>query len=434
MSGATKAGAPCLPDGWEEVSIGAVTTLVYRYPTYYGIEYVEEGVPEVRGELLLDNGEIENDKAKFRFVSESTAKKFPKVRLEPGDLVMSVRGTMGKIGLATEHTKGAVITANLIRLAPARALIFPEFFRWALLAPNFAKALDAASPQTTIKTITAPGLKELKLRLPRDITEQQKIVQVLVVVRRVLETQKRLLKGTIELKNALLRHFFSHGFHGGNQKQTEVGQIAESWKIMKIGALGKVVTGNTPKTKVWEYYLPMEVDFIAPADLGKTRDIYDSAKKISQLGLATVRQLPAKAIMCVCIGSSIGKVGMTTKLVSATNQQINSIISDEDHDPHFLYYLLSYLSEYWRGFATFGPVPILSKGSFENVNVAVPPTKDEEIEISLCLKALDTKAELYGRRIELFAQLFRTLLHQLMTGLIRVHDLDLSDFESAVAA
>jgi type I restriction enzyme S subunit len=58
-----------LPKDWEEVSIDDITTIVYRYPTYYGITYVEEGVPEVRGELLLDNGEIESDRSKFRFVS-----------------------------------------------------------------------------------------------------------------------------------------------------------------------------------------------------------------------------------------------------------------------------------------------------------------------------------------------------------------------------
>jgi type I restriction enzyme S subunit len=138
-----------------------------------------------------------------------------------------------------------------------------------------------------------------------------------------------------------------------------------------------------------EYYTPGEVDFIAPADLGQTRLIYSSEKKISRRGFEAIRGLPKDAVLCVCIGSSIGKVGMTSKENSATNQQINSIICNEKHDPSFVYYLLSHFAEYWRSYATFGPVPILNKGAFEAIKIVAPPTKDEEIEIAECFRALD---------------------------------------------
>ena len=38
--------------------------------------------------------------------------------------------------------------------------------------------------------------------------------------------------------------------------------------MVKIGSLGKVVTGTTPKTKVPEYYVPPEVNFISPCGSG----------------------------------------------------------------------------------------------------------------------------------------------------------------------
>src|SRR5439155_13464294 len=139
------------------------------------------------------NGEIETDPRKLRFVTEDTANKFPKVRLELGDIVMSVRGTMGKIGIVREPLKGAVITANLIRLSPKQAVILPDFFRFALLTPEFIHALNSASPQTTIKTITAPALKDLTLAVPHSISEQRKIAAVLDLVRRAIEQQERLI-------------------------------------------------------------------------------------------------------------------------------------------------------------------------------------------------------------------------------------------------
>lgn len=167
-----------IPQNWKVATIGEVTTVVYRYPSYYGITYVKSGIPEIRGELLRDNGDIEHDINKFRFVSEETASKFPKIRLEVGDIVMSVRGTMGKIGQVNERLSNGVITANLIRLAPDAQKIIPGFFRWVLLAPRFLQSLNAASPQTTIKTITASNLKELKIPLP-EILEQKEIADTL---------------------------------------------------------------------------------------------------------------------------------------------------------------------------------------------------------------------------------------------------------------
>jgi type I restriction enzyme S subunit len=256
--------------------------------------------------------------------------------------------------------------------------------------------------------------------------EQRKIASVLGLVQRAIEQQERLIALTTELKKSLMHKLFSEGLRGERQKQTEIGPVPESWEFVPIGSLGKVVTGTTPKTKVPEYYSPSEVDFITPADLGKTRQIYNSEKKISQRGLMVSRSLPKDAVLCVCIGSSIGKVGMTSKDDCATNQQINSIICNEKHVPAFLYYLLAQFSNYWRGFATFGPVPILSKGGFEAINIVVPPTRQEENVIAECLSSIDAKTEAHMRKKGLLSDLFCTLLHQLMIAQIRVHDLDLS--------
>ncbi len=177
---ATKKKHEEIPSTLEVAPIGGLTTTIYRYPTYYKIDYTETGVPEVRGTLLLSNGEIESAPSKFRYISEETASRFPRVRLEPGDIVMSVRGTMGKIGIVREYLKGAVITANLIRLAPSRERINPEFFRWALLSPQFVINLSAASPQTTmtIPNLSRSRLSKLPIALP-SIQEQNSIASIL---------------------------------------------------------------------------------------------------------------------------------------------------------------------------------------------------------------------------------------------------------------
>ena len=143
-------------------------------------------------------------------------------------------------------------------------------------------------------------------------------------------------------------------------------------------------------------------------------------KKISPDGMATIRPLPKNAVMCVCIGSSIGKVGMSYREQSATNQQINSIICKIGRDPEFFYYLLNYHCEYWKSFATFGPVPILSKGRFTSIAVAIPSTVEEQQAIAEPLIGLETKIEVAEKKVAALNDLFRTLLHELMTAKTRV--------------
>jgi type I restriction enzyme S subunit len=258
------------------------------------------------------------------------------------------------------------------------------------------------------------------------LPEQKKIAGILSTVQRAIEEQERIIQTTTELKKALMQKLFTEGLRNEPQKQTEIGLIPESWEVVEIGDLGKCVTGSTPKTSVPSFYNPPSEDFIAPADLGARRYVYDSEKKISPEGMATIRPIPKNAVMCVCIGSSIGKVGMSYREESATNQQINSIICREERDPEFVYFLLSYRSEYWRSFATFGPVPILSKGRFSTIVVPVPPTLEVQQAIAKPLIALEAKIEAAEKKVAVLQDLFRTLLHELMTAKTRVHHLEIA--------
>jgi type I restriction enzyme S subunit len=60
----------------------------------------------------------------------------------------------------------------------------------------------------------------------------------------------------------------------------------------------------------------------------------------------------------------------------------------------------------------------------------VPPTEKEQQEIADILDAIDQKVGLHRRKKTVLEELFKSLLHKLMTGEIRVDDLDLSALES----
>lgn len=165
-------------DTWKDVTLGQCLKRLYRYPTYFGIKYVEQGVPEVRGELIRAGGRLEDRRELYRRVSRTTAERFPQVRLEPDDFVISVRGTLGKIAVVPEFLRGAVITANLMRVQFDPAKVSPRWARHFLLSAVFQDALNRAASGTTIKTIRACQLRAIRLRLPA-MDEQLRIAEIL---------------------------------------------------------------------------------------------------------------------------------------------------------------------------------------------------------------------------------------------------------------
>jgi hypothetical protein len=70
----------------------------------------------------------------------------------------------------------------------------------------------------------------------------------------------------------------------------------------------------------------------------------------------------------------------------------------------------------------------LTGGILRTVPVPLPRTLDEQREIVEILDALDRRISLHQRKRIVLEELFKALLHKLMTGEIRVADLDRSVF------
>ena len=68
----------------------------------------------------------------------------------------------------------------------------------------------------------------------------------------------------------------------------------------------------------------------------------------------------------------------------------------------------------------------LNTGTIDSLPLPLPATLDEQDEIVTILDALDRKIFLHRQKRVLLEELFQSLLHNLMTGDIRVADLDLS--------
>jgi type I restriction enzyme S subunit len=72
-------------------------------------------------------------------------------------------------------------------------------------------------------------------------------------------------------------------------------------------------------------------------------------------------------------------------------------------------------------------------GAVKRTRIPVPSTLEEQRDIVAVLDAIDRKIDLHQRKRGVLADLFKTLLHKLMTGEIEVDHLDLSALDGAAA-
>src|SRR3546814_8405467 len=108
----------------------------------------------------------------------------------------------------------------------------------------------------------------------------------------------------------------------------------------------------------------------------------ETAKKITDAGMRVSRPLSAGSTCVVCIGSSIGKVGISTQKLSTTNQQINSVVPSDDYDRLYVCYLLQFNSQLIAGRAAPSPVPILRKSQFSAIELPVDRNRHEQRAIA----------------------------------------------------
>ncbi len=170
------------------------------------------------------------------------------------------------------------------------------------------------------------------------------------------------------------------------------------WEKCKLEDYGKVVTGNTPPTKDIENYENGTYLWASPADLGTTKSVAETKTMLSAIGFSKTRPLPKGSVLVTCIGSTIGKTGMATKEMS-TNQQINSIVVNDNNDNEFVYYAIQSAFPRYLSSIAVQAVPIISKSSFELLPNKRPCLQEQK-KIGKFISLLDERIATQNKIIE----------------------------------
>ena len=167
------------------------------------------------------------------------------------------------------------------------------------------------------------------------------------------------------------------------------------WKEVSLSELGKTITGKTPSSQYPEDFGD-EVPFITPSDSFEKKYISRSERYLSRLGSDRLKDkiISSDSIMVTCIGSAMGKVAKNS-LPSVTNQQINSIIVNENFDSDYIYYLFKNNYAVFRNAASGSTaIPILNKTDFDNLRFKVELDLNQQRKMVSILSKIDDKSEI----------------------------------------
>jgi type I restriction enzyme S subunit len=214
------AGNQTLPKGWRWVRLREVCSDIYRYPSFYGMEHLPKGIPVVRGEHIDAKGEISTNWNDYWFVSSELSDKFPRTVLSEGDLVFTVRGTIGKVGIVRSSHQGAQLSPNLIRISPCSSI--SSTYLWYYLQLIRGSESEVENNAVTVATVKASDLISIRIPLA-PLPEQKRIAATLNDQMVAVERAQVATEAHLELLARLIESYLRHSLSTAHTQRIELG-------------------------------------------------------------------------------------------------------------------------------------------------------------------------------------------------------------------
>lgn len=243
-----------------------------------------------------------------------------------------------------------------------------------------------------------------------NLPEQQKIAATLSSLDDLITAQSEKIKALQAHKKSLMQQLFPA--EGERVPRLRFPEFwgAGDWEEKKLGDLAEIITGSTPSTNDPKNYDGNKM-FVSPADINEYRYVTQTKITLSEIGYSKTRNIKANSILFVCIGSTIGKIAQN-KFECATNQQINSLIPNNQCLNDFIYSALEFNSKKISQFAGIQAVPIINKTIFSCLVIKIPKIPEQQ-KIATTLSSLDDLIKTQNQKLEALKKHKKGLMQQL---------------------
>lgn len=274
------------------------------------------------------------------------------------------------------------------------------------------------------------------------LDEQVGIARVLNTIRDAFLGEHESERCTTELKASATHHLFTRGLRGETQKETEIGPVPESWGVAPFeGVREWLQYGTSARCSAEHGTNPvLRIPNVVPGRVDSS-DLKYASLQATEVEKYTLTVGDLLFIRTNGVRERLGNVAVyegdpgsalfASYLIRA-RLRLDRIV------PRFIAHFLS--SSAGTAVVSGRATPAadgkynLNTGAIDSIPIPVPTTLEEQHDIVAILDTIDRKIDLHRHKRAVLDELFKALLHKLMTGEIRVADLDLSALEAGTRA
>ena len=354
----------------------------------------------------------------------SRARKFVKAN---DTIFATVRPTLRRIAQIPESLDGELVSTAFCVLRPDTNVIYPDFLFFAMQLEQVMEAVAATQTGASYPAVRDQDILDQSVPLP-PMEDQRQIASALNSVRSAMHVHKRSEDTAQALKRAAMQQLFTRGLRGESQKETEIGPMPEGWEVKTILDICDIWSGGTPRKSAAEYWRG-SIPWVSGKDL-KSSSLSDTIDHVTAEAIeAGSRLAPTGAVLLLVRGMGLANdlpVAVINRPM-AFNQDVKALVPRDDYPGRLLRSALYAGKERLRGriVTSAHGTMTLNLNDVERLKIPYPSDKTEANEIVAILDTIDRNIDLHRRKRDVLDELFKSLLHKLMTREIRVGELGL---------
>jgi type I restriction enzyme, S subunit len=386
-----------IPEDWDVATAVQICEIIIDCknrtpPVIEGGEFAVVRTPNVRnGRFVYDDLRF-TDESSFR---EWTARAIPQI----GDILITREAPLGEVCLIPKELK-VCLGQRMMLYRPDRSKIDSAFFLYSLMAPIVQKCLLKKIGGSTVGHAKVDDIRNVSIPLPPTKEEQEAIASTLSDIDALIESLDRLLTKKRQIKQGAMQ---------------ELLRSKDGWVLKRLGEICEIGMGRTPPRLNGAFW-GKGYKWLSIADL-KSKVVSESKEEITTLAAADMKIIP-KGTLLMSFKLSLGRLCFagcdlfTNEAICSFNQlQANA---------EFLYYVLGRTD-----FSLYGKQAVkgytLNKESLNLIEVKLPSIP-EQIEISNILSDMDAEIGSIESKLTKTRQLKQGMMHELLTGRIRLVD------------
>lgn len=342
---------------------------------------------------------------------------------EVGDVVLTTEAPLGEV--AQLKSKNVALAQRVVTLRGRKEVLDNTYLKYFFLSHDGHQRLVAKETGTTVTGIKQAELREILISCP-SYRVQRQIATILSSLDDKIDCNRRINDNLEQQAQALFKSWFVdfEPFKDGEFVESELGLIPKGWKVGLLSEIGEIVGGSTPSKAKSQYYTSNGIPWLTPKDLSNSPCKFTAKGEIdiTKEGYASCStKIMPKGTVLFSSRAPIGYVSIAKNEI-CTNQGFKSVVPKEAGTA-FIYYFLKTSTKDIENKAT-GSTFKEASGALMKSLPTIIPTKSVLYGFEQIMEPIFRKQETIEDESRRLAQLRDTLLPRLMSGELKVNEIE----------